>query len=138
MSFADKQPAINHGFKKGKSGNPKGRPKTAKAIPDMLKEIGDRLVDEWLLAQLHAKYGPNHNPRTMREAMLMAAHADAAKGDKDARQFIAERTEGKVTDRLELDDVTPREVVFREVRIGDNVTETTATVKRTIIRKPTP
>ena len=114
MNPSDKQKAINREktnknlcphFKKGVSGNPAGRPKSVKCIPDILREIGDRPVDPFLLAKLHAQYGPNHNPSTMREAMLMSAADDAARGDTMARAFIAERTEGKVTDRIEFDDV---------------------------------
>ena len=91
-------------FQKGNKLSP-GRPKTAKCIPDILREIGDRPVDPFLLAKLHAQYGPNHTPTTMREAMLMSAADDAARGDTMARSFVAERTEGKVTDRIEFDDV---------------------------------
>ena len=83
-------------FKKGKSGNPAGRPKGIKMIPELLRDIGDRPVSAWTLASLHRKYGPDHNPKTMREAVLMAAYADAMAGEPLARQFIAERTEGKV------------------------------------------
>ena len=98
-----KQVPYNHlanlkgaGFKKGQSGNPNGRPKVGLAIAEILREIGGRPVTEWALASLRRKYGPNHEPKTMREAMLMAAYADAAAGDAHARDFIAERTEGKV------------------------------------------
>lgn len=90
------------GFQKGNTlGH--GRPKTARCIPETLREIGGRLVDAVLLAKLHAKYGPAHNPKTLHEAMLMAAAKDAAQGDEHARSFIAERTEGKVTDEIKLD-----------------------------------
>ena len=108
MKSSDKQNGIRNRpqiWKKGVSGNPHGRPKTAKCIPDILREIGDRPVDSWLLAKLHAQYGPTHNPKTMREAMLMAAVVDAVQGDQMARSFVAERTEGKVTDRIEVEDV---------------------------------
>jgi len=121
-------------FVKGVSGNPKGRPKGIKTIPEMLREIGDRPVDEVLLAKLHALYGPAHNPKTLHEAMLMAASKDAAKGDKDAREFIANRTEGKVTDKIQLDDITPREVIFKEVRLGEMSVKEPVAVVRTIIR----
>ena len=93
---------VGHRFKKGEV-NSHGRPPTVKCIPDILRSIGDRVVDPFLLTQLHGQYGPNHNPKTMREAMLMAASVDAAKGDAVARAFVAERTEGKVTDQIKLD-----------------------------------
>lgn len=83
-------------WKKGQSGNPNGRPKGTKMIPELLREIGDRPVSEWLLNDLHKKYGPDHNPKSMKEAVLMAAMIDAARGDEHARSFMAERTEGKV------------------------------------------
>jgi len=117
---------------KGKSGNPKGRPKGIKTIPEMLREIGDRPVDDVLLAKLHAKYGPAHNPKTLHEAMLMAAAKDAAQGDEHARTFIAERTEGKVSDHLTMEDITPTKIVFEEVLVGGQVVANT--IKRTITR----
>ena len=122
----------NPAWHKGKSGNPKGRPKNVKTIPDLLREIGDRPVDDVLLAKLHAKYGPAHNPKTLHEAMLMATAKDAAQGDMAARTFIAERTEGKVTDKLQLEDVTPTKIIFEEVRIGGKVVQTG--IKRVITR----
>ena len=113
----DKQPNKNsRGFQPGKSGNPKGRPKTAKCIPDILREIGDRPVDPWLLSKLREKYGPNHTPKNMREALLMSAYFDASNGDRDAAKFIVERTEGRVADTLNFNDQTPCRVQFVEVR----------------------
>jgi hypothetical protein len=98
----------------------------------MLREIGDRPVDDVLLAKLHAKYGPAHNPKTLHEAMLLAARKDAANGDENARTFIAERTEGKVTDRLDINDTTPTKIVFEEVLVDGQVVANT--IKRTITR----
>lgn len=83
-------------WQKGVSGNPNGRPRKEMAIAGMLREIGDRPVDPYTLATLHRKYGPDHSPKTMREALLMAAYKDAAAGDDRAREFIADRTEGRV------------------------------------------
>lgn len=126
----------NPNWRKGVSGNPKGSVKGARTIPQMLREIGDRPVDDVLLAKLHAKYGPAHNPKTLHEAMLMAAAKDAAQGDEHARTFIAERTEGKVTDKVEFNDTTPREVIFKEVRLGDVSVKEPVAVVRTILREP--
>jgi len=102
MSFIAKQSPSN-GWKKGQSGNPKGRAKTAKCIPDILRRIGDEQPTDFMLASLRKIYGPAHRPCNMREAMLLATYADAAKGDAVARAFIAERTEGKVTDQIQLE-----------------------------------
>jgi len=94
---------VGHRFKKGEV-NSLGRPPTAKCIPDILRNIGDRPVDPFLLTKIHALYGPQHNPKTMREGMLLAAYADALKGDTMARAFITERTEGKVTDEVNFNN----------------------------------
>jgi hypothetical protein len=98
----------------------------------MLREIGARPVTDVMLAKLHAKYGPDHSPKTMWEAMLLAAAADAAEGDMAARTFIAERCEGKVSDRLDVNDITPSKIVFEEVRVDGKVAQTA--IKRTITR----
>jgi len=83
-------------WKQGQSGNPAGRPRKEICIPDILRDIGTRPVTEWMLVSLRKKYGPMHDPKNMREAMLMAAYADAARGEAVSRAFIADRTEGKV------------------------------------------
>jgi len=87
---------MGYGFKKGQVANPNGRPPVKSCIPDLLRAIGDKPVSDWLMADLRKKYGPDHKPNNMREAMLMSVYVDASKGDNVARVFVAERTEGKV------------------------------------------
>ena len=72
--------------KKGEPGrNPNGRPKKTHAISDILNKIGDK------------KYNQDS---TYREAMLLQAYKLAIAGDAAARNFIADRTEGKAIERI--------------------------------------
>ena len=123
------------GFKAGKSGNPKGRPKKTVAIADMLRSLGANPIDAWWLKKLQEKYGPTHHPKNYLEAAMLATLCEASRGDSEARKFLAERTEGKVADILR--DETPTRVIFEEVALGEQtkVAPTPAVViKRTIIR----
>lgn len=83
--MADKQP-INKSpgrpFTKGHSGNPKGRPRRDFVIPDVLRAIGKELVS-------------GDSKATKYEAMCQAAWDAAIAGDKSAREWIADRIEGK-------------------------------------------
>lgn len=140
MNIPAKQIGIN-GFKKGQSGNPKGRPPTAKCIPDLLRKIGDQPPTEFILAKLRGKYGPLCSPKTMREAMLLSTYCDAIfENDNHARQMIMERTEGKVTDKLEVNDVTVSTDNVNSLSTEQLLQvaarlEVTTTVQRRIIRR---
>lgn len=126
------RPDGNPAWRKGVSGNPNGRPKKELCIPDILRRIGEEPVSPVMLARLRAKWGPDMHPKNNRDAMLMVAMAQAQEGDAVARQFVAERTEGKVTDRLDVSDVTPTKIVFEEVLVEGKVVANT--IKRTITR----
>lgn len=126
------RPDGNPAWRKGVSGNPHGRPKKELCIPDILRSIGEAPVSPVMLARLRAKWGPDLHPKNNREAMLMVAYAEAQEGDAVARQFVAERTEGKVTDRLETNDVTPSKVIFEEVLVDGQVVANS--IKRVITR----
>lgn len=87
---------------KGVSGNPKGRPPAGESIAEGIRQIGDRPPTPFLLAKVRQLYGPDHNPATLREGWLMAAAADAFCGDESARNFIADRTEGRAAQPVRM------------------------------------
>lgn len=119
------------GFQKGNTlGH--GRPKKEICIPDLLRGIGTEPVPSLLLAKVQAKWGPAFHPKTMREALMRVTYAEALTGDSIARQFIAERTEGRVVEKMEVADTTPTKIVFEEVLVDGQVVANT--IKRTITR----
>ncbi len=69
-------------FKKGQSGNPKGRPKK---IPELRELLANVLGDE-------------KDGKTAAEAILMALRAKAVKGDVRAAELLLDRAYGKVKD----------------------------------------
>jgi hypothetical protein len=71
-------------WKKGTSGNPKGRPPRGFAIAEILRRVGDEEVEQ----------DGKKIPR--REQMLRRVYEEALKGQSWAVHFIADRTEGKV------------------------------------------
>ena len=92
-----RRPASGRPFKPGQSGNPAGRPKKAQCIPDALREI---------MAQ--------QDPETRRTRFLNIMERivrSAEKGEDWAVKFVAERTEGKVSDRVEVTAPGPLFVV---------------------------
>ena len=92
-------------FKPGQSGNPKGRPKKEHCIPDILRLIGEEETDAT---------GVNK-----REKILRKVYDLALSGHSWAVQFIAERTEGKVSDKLQLDTGT-EEMIIKILRSDED------------------
>ena len=82
-------------FVKGQSGNLKGRPKKGHAIADLLQKIGD----ETSIQVINNKKVKISN----RELLLANTYVRAIKGESWAVQFIADRTEGKAIQVMELD-----------------------------------
>lgn len=72
-------------WKKGESGNPKGRPKLPSMKAIMLKVLGDM-----------------REGKTAAEAVMIAMRSKALKGDVRAAEFLIERAYGKVTDNIDL------------------------------------
>ena len=83
--------------KPGQVLNPKGRPPKVKCIPDILEKLGKEVSEK--------------NGKTNLENLMRSVYLHAMRGHGWALQFIAERTEGKVTDKLQVDDNRPT-VIF--------------------------
>lgn len=77
----------------------KGRPLGSPSIPDMLRRIGRERLPPELQGKL-----PEHikGSRNMLTALLRCVYMYALKGDAWAVTFIAERTEDKIKDVLEM------------------------------------
>jgi hypothetical protein len=89
----------NHGFKKGESGNPNGRPKK---LPELDKLLADVLGEE-------------KDGITAAEVILKALRAKAAKGDIRAAEVLLDRGWGKVKQPISHDVENTVEIkVIRE------------------------
>lgn len=83
-------------FKPGQSGNPKGRPKKAKCIPDLLRKIGDYQTPAELQKSVIEYFElPKDTCVSMAEAVCLKVYMKAMEGQSWAINFIADRTEGK-------------------------------------------
>ena len=100
MAF-EKGNTVGKQFKKGESGNPEGRPKNLPSIPDILKKIGEgsKLAER---AEM-----PDKNNL---EAVMEFVYEYAIAGKAWAVQFIAERTEGKISEHLQTETAEQIEV----------------------------
>ena len=104
-------------FKPGQSGNPKGKPKGAKSIPDFLRRSGGWKCPDGFLENLKKHFGDDLiDSLTIDQATLMQVRLDALKGNSWAVGFIADRTEGKVANEHKiggLDTVGPLDIVIK-------------------------
>ena len=83
-------------FKKGKSGNPNGRPKKGFAISDILDTIGDQAFS---------------GDKTMKEAVLEKVYENVLAGDLNCAKFIADRTEGTALQKMSVTTNEPVQVL---------------------------
>lgn len=75
-----------HGFKKGKSGNPNGRPKKLPELSELLADV----------------LGEEKDGLTAAKAILMALRSKAAKGDVRAAELLLDRAYGKIRQDLDI------------------------------------
>lgn len=79
-------------FKKGQSGNPKGRPKGTTTINSVLKKIGSETVTDSTMDKL--------------EVIMRKVFDSAVKGESWAVHFIADRLEGKPQQQIGIKDIS--------------------------------
>ncbi len=92
MPSADKQQGnskkvVGRPFKKGQSGNLKGRPPKVRTIPDILRKIGE-------------EDGLKDGSKTKLDVVMSRVYGYALDGKSWAVQFIADRTEGKAVETV--------------------------------------
>ena len=92
-----KQGSAKSQFKKGQSGNPKGRPKGSSSLKDILRRIG--------IEELEG------TDMTKDEAIMRKVYKLAFEGQPWAVQFIADRKEGKPHQSVDITEHAPDEVV---------------------------
>ena len=86
-----KKPPVGKRFKKGTSGNPKGRPKSGFALNEYITE----------LANVEIK-----NKKTMLEAVVAKVYKEALDGNMTAVNFLADRILGKPNQSIGIKDTT--------------------------------
>jgi len=83
-------PTGKGGWEKGQSGNPNGRPRKELAIATRIREA--LTEDDWL-------------------EIIAKATEQAKAGDKAARDFLLDRTEGKPNQKIDITEHDPDEVI---------------------------
>jgi hypothetical protein len=95
-----KKPPVDKRFQKGKSGNPKGRPK-AISRPKALKD----LMSSCLLQEIYITVGGKREKKQALEAVVLKLVAMALAGDVRASRELIELARKHIPDRLTLEDL---------------------------------
>ena len=109
MSKADKQQGnskrvFGKPFKKGQSGNPKGRPKKGEAWADVANQLLDSNEIDITMKMSNGKI-KNLNleaDKSFRHAVIIGQIKQAMDGNVQAARELADRTEGKSRERREV------------------------------------
>ena len=97
-------------WKPGQSGNPAGRPPNVKTIPEILRKIGE---------EQGTKVPLEDGGLTKKEVVLQQVYKFAKEGKAWAVQFMAERTEGKITDTHEIIGRDPIPIIIKKKEVPD-------------------
>ena len=109
----------NPAWGKGVSGNPAGRPKKKYCIPDILEKIGKEKTDSKIEKGLRKMFNiPKDKKLTNLDVVLYRIYSDALKGKPHAVQFLADRTEGKAIQSIEINAIKNEDL---ELIIGHTI-----------------
>lgn len=87
-----KKPPVGKRFKKGTSGNPKGRPPKEFALNDHIREIANQPIGK--------------TKKTMLESVVNTVYQEALSGNMTAVNFLADRILGKPSQQIGIKDVS--------------------------------
>jgi len=105
-----------HQIKPGTTRNPNGRPPNTIIIGPLLRKYGAMKASVTAVHFLQPKYPLRDlSQATTWDIILLRAQYDAEHGSDAARQFCAERTDGRVTEKLQVSDDTMRPVVTLDI-----------------------
>lgn len=92
-------------FKKGEVRNPNGRPPAHKCIPDILRAVGQQPGSPDVIKMLQKHYPTiDISKSNALQVSMYMVYLQAQKGDDRAREFIANRTEGKLKEFISVAD----------------------------------
>ena len=112
-------PPVENRWKKGTSGNPRGRPKKQDCLTELLREEIKKICPA------------DREKRTWKQLIVRATLQLAMKGNATALKEVWERLDGKViqTEKLQLGGTDGKQVTI-EVVCGDQPKETTTSKTR--------
>jgi len=87
-----KKPPVGKRFKKGTSGNPKGRPPKEFALNDHIREIANQPIGK--------------TKKTMLEAVVSKVYEEALGGNMTAVSFLSDRILGKPSQSIGIKDIS--------------------------------
>lgn len=82
---------VKHQWKKGQSGNPKGRPKSGFALNEYITDLANVELED---------------KKTMLEAVVAKVYEEALDGNMTAINFLADRVLGKPSQSIGIKDVS--------------------------------
>ena len=92
------------GFMPGVSGNPGGKKKGTVGIPAMLRRIGTEKAPAKIAIAVQELFGLKKGESlTMFECFMRLTYVSAIEGNPKAMDFIADRTEGKVSQQIVME-----------------------------------